>query len=276
MLFQPIMQKQTPYLVSIRTTETYPIHLHHEIEILCCLKDTLIVRQDDFVGTAKAGEFFVVSSMVGHEILHTSPGGCLVLEFGPTALRDGFRSLAGLRFRREPYSLTSGEVYGALLAPLFDEIRQEHITQDEHSSLIILGNLLKISAILLRYVPKDTSPESKDSANTRTIQKALELVYYHYNEPLTVTQAASLCGYGKSNFSRLFKESVGVSFHSYLNEFRVKNVCELLTGTRIPLDEIASACGFSDAKSLCRIFRAHMGSTPGEYRKHGLASPSEL
>ena len=36
------------------------------------------------------------------------------------------------------------------------------------------------------------------------IDNALELVYYHYNEKVTVDDAARLTGYGKSNFCKIF------------------------------------------------------------------------
>ena len=47
MLYQPLLEYSTPYLM--KKTErftSFPIHIHHEIEIIYCLEGSLSVKLD--------------------------------------------------------------------------------------------------------------------------------------------------------------------------------------------------------------------------------------
>jgi transcriptional regulator GlxA family with amidase domain len=73
--------------------------------------------------------------------------------------------------------------------------------------------------------------------------------------------------YRSIHFVRAFKRSEGVTPHDYLVQCRVRRAQELMTGTDLPLSEIAVACGFSDQSHYTRQFRARVGITPSRYRQ---------
>ena len=100
------------------------------------------------------------------------------------------------------------------------------------------------------------------------IDKALDLIYYNYKEPLTVEYAARITGYSKSNFCKTFKKIVGESFHTTLNRQRIRCSLDLLSATDLSVAEISSEVGFSEAKAFCRVFRAIYGTTPGKYKRN--------
>ena len=47
---------------------------------------------------------------------------------------------------------------------------------------------------------------------------------------------------------------------------RVEFAARELTGTRLPLSEIAIAAGFCDQSHFTRLFKQHTGMSPQEYR----------
>lgn len=269
MFYQPLLWKEKAYNAGIISHGTFPLHLHHEIEMLYCVEGSMEIGQNGRTYTLRRGEFVIIGSMSAHEIVKVDCNVCLLVEFGPVFLRENFKKLAECTFYQEPYSLNGDEEYAVMLKKLFDEIYYEENNYSDVSELIIQGNIYKICACLIRDLPKGKQREDKSTKNIESIEKVLEMVYYHYNEPITVDNAARLCGYGKSNFCKIFKDTVGESFHAYLNDFRIKSSECLLRETKMSVDEIAVASGFADSKSYCRVFKSIMGITPGQYRRKG-------
>ena len=66
----------------------------------------------------------------------------------------------------------------------------------------------------------------------------------------------------------------GTSFRALVEEVRFGLVAGYLENTGLPLDEIATRTGFSDAANLSHAFRRWTGDTPGGWRRrHGAAAP---
>ena len=68
---------------------------------------------------------------------------------------------------------------------------------------------------------------------------------------------------------KLFKKEMGRSPLEYLTDLRMNRARELLLdGTRkLPIAEVAEACGFSDALYFSRVFKKRFGSSPTQFRQ---------
>jgi AraC-like DNA-binding protein len=53
---------------------------------------------------------------------------------------------------------------------------------------------------------------------------------------------------------------------NYLNRHRIDQAKELLDVGMDTIGEIASATGFNSQQNFIRVFKKHMGKTPGQYR----------
>ncbi len=96
---------------------------------------------------------------------------------------------------------------------------------------------------------------------------AMEFMSEHLGQDITrddIARAAHLSSY---HFSRLFKEQMGRSCNEMLNQLRVDRASEMLVRSGRSLVEIAIDCGFKDQSYFTKVFRRHMGSTPGQYRR---------
>lgn len=68
--------------------------------------------------------------------------------------------------------------------------------------------------------------------------------------------------------SQIINAELGKSFACYVNEFRVKNACELLAvNAEKSVTDIGLESGFSSKSSFNTIFKKQTGLTPSEYRK---------
>ena len=81
---------------------------------------------------------------------------------------------------------------------------------------------------------------------------------------------AALGGMSVNAYARLFKEQTSFSPHKYLIRMRVEKDCNMLHHSELSIDQIASACGFSDRYYFTRIFTRTMHISPGAYRKNSL------
>ncbi|MBQ6824575.1 MAG: helix-turn-helix transcriptional regulator, partial [Clostridia bacterium] len=161
-----------------------------------------------------------------------------------------------------------GASYGELEA-LLRETAALHRSEEVFCELSIKGNVYKICALLLQMLnlTEVENTQNKKRTDLKKIDQALEQIYNYYNEPLTVEEVSAFCGYGKSNFCKIFKSITGNTFHYTLNQHRVEVACMLLKESDQTVEEIARDTGFADAKSFCRVFKQFMNQSAGAYRK---------
>jgi AraC-like DNA-binding protein len=69
------------------------------------------------------------------------------------------------------------------------------------------------------------------------------------------------------HFCRAFRVSLKVTPHAYVIRKRLQKARVLIETTRASLGEIAIECGFADQAHFNRIFRKHLGATPGAWRR---------
>lgn len=85
---------------------------------------------------------------------------------------------------------------------------------------------------------------------------------------ITRAEAAAAAGIADENaFANALSVTTGKSFKAWLPEARMQHAMYLLRATRLPIDTIARAVGYSCGPALCRAFTRIVGMTPREYRR---------
>lgn len=84
---------------------------------------------------------------------------------------------------------------------------------------------------------------------------------------LTLSQLAAECNISIRHFSRVFVQTFGMPPHSYQLKRRLELACKLLLDARLTLNDIATACGFASLSHMTRLFRANVGTSPGDWRR---------
>ena len=59
----------------------------------------------------------------------------------------------------------------------------------------------------------------------------------------------------------------------YINSFRINRAAQLIVETQLPISEIGPRCGFTNVSNFNHLFRAHLGTTPSDYRSRFKTSP---
>ncbi|GLX70271.1 response regulator transcription factor [Paenibacillus glycanilyticus] len=107
----------------------------------------------------------------------------------------------------------------------------------------------------------------QESQYSAQVKEAILYLDEHLQEPITMRDIADHLHMNASYFSVLFKEQAGMTFSDYLTRRRVQRAKELLTNTRLSINEIAEKAGYQTAKYFVKVFRSHEGVSPGQYRK---------
>jgi AraC-like DNA-binding protein len=100
----------------------------------------------------------------------------------------------------------------------------------------------------------------------RVLRRIREYIEDNIDQRISVELLAGLAKLSVCYFVRSFKQSTGITPHDYLIRQRVERTKQLLSGTDMPLSEIALAAGFADQSHFARRFRQHVGMSPRDYR----------
>jgi len=99
------------------------------------------------------------------------------------------------------------------------------------------------------------------------IEHVQQWIRDHPTADLSVAELARRAGMSERNFSRQFREDVGVTPAAYVEATRLDAARVLLEDTNLPLQRVAVACGFAGADALRRSFLRRLGLTGLDYRQ---------
>jgi AraC-like DNA-binding protein len=88
------------------------------------------------------------------------------------------------------------------------------------------------------------------------------------DKTLTLQDLAGRSGYSVSHFTTLFRSKTGYTPVDYFINLKLQRACQYLDMTDLRVKEIADQLGYTDPYYFSRLFRNHIGISPGQYRKN--------
>ena len=151
------------------------------------------------------------------------------------------------------------------------EIRNEYFSYAPYAESRIFSLFLEILVLVGRnhktFVRQNMTPAN--SRQKEYVEKFLYVTSYieeHFAEDITLEQVASLAGFSKYHFSRLFRQYTDSSFYKYLNQKRIDYAKTLLADPSQTVIEVALQSGFSSLSAFLRMFKQLNNCTPTEFR----------
>jgi AraC family transcriptional regulator len=89
----------------------------------------------------------------------------------------------------------------------------------------------------------------------------------HLHEAISLEDLARVAGMGVWTFSRHFRQTMGRAPHAFIVNQRIERAKRLLAQGELAVKEVAPSCGFTDQAHMTRVFRARLGTTPGQFRQ---------
>lgn len=270
-LFPQIFVKNL-YNIRVWHCSDYFKDWHSNTEIFICLKGQMDVDLEGTRYHLEKDDVLIMLSCEAHEsFCSNSDTDVIMIAFGYDLLGYDYRKLQEVSFEKPFFNLNDSSAPRQLIEPL---VRIKDRLLNPKKDILITrwenrGDLYTISAYLLenrqdKRISKERQIRIKQSKSTYDI---LKYISEHYHETITLDQAANIIGYDKSYFCRQFRKITGMTFHRYLNCYRVTIACQLLWDGNIPISTVAERAGFASSKMMNRLFKDVLGVTPTEYRK---------
>ena len=102
--------------------------------------------------------------------------------------------------------------------------------------------------------------------HTGAMRRICTFLDRHVGQSLPRADLAAMASLGPSQFSHVFREVVGMTLKSYLQEVKIKRAQRLMRRSSMSLAEIAAEVGFYDLPHLDKAFRRRRGMTPQAFR----------
>lgn len=99
------------------------------------------------------------------------------------------------------------------------------------------------------------------------LSDVLDWARAHLGERLTIDLLADRAAMSRRSFIRRFEAATGEAPGAWVIGERIRWACDLLETTLLPIERIATDCGFGSADALRHHFRIRIGVSPGVYRR---------
>ncbi len=129
-----------------------------------------------------------------------------------------------------------------------------------------LTNALAVNLLRQFSVAKPQLPIYEGGLPQSQLMQILDYIDTHIDQDIKLSDLARLLDMSQFHFSRLFKQSIGMSPYQYLIQQRVERAKRLLKQTDQFISDIALDCGFNSHSHLSKQFRQLTGMTPRAYR----------
>ncbi|MCB0662522.1 MAG: DNA-binding transcriptional regulator [Saprospiraceae bacterium] len=152
-------------------------------------------------------------------------------------------------------SIQQDEINGGFLAAeLMEKMIQEH-------RIIKQDILLEPLQIITRH--------SSDvfALDDPYIKKALIYIKEHLDTPLNVTEICRQIPLSRRALEIRFKNQLNRSIYEEVKRQRMEKFVFLLLNSDLPINDMATLCGFPDSKNLARVFASQFAMSPSVYRK---------
>ena len=254
--------------------EDYPAHWHTTPEIIMPTENIYTVECYNQIITLREGDIILICPGCIHTLYAPEKGRRIIFQADINPLRF-MKEIETLVTIISPLIVITPEDFPSIydkVKSLLLEIKDEYLSSSSFSEVSIYSKTLEIITLIGRSRAatgmKTISPDAPRKQE-EYIEKFIEICNYisaHCSDELNLEAVASMSGFSKFYFSRLFKQFTNVSFYKYVNQKRIEKAAEMLTEPNISITNVALSCGFESLSSFIRMFKILKGCTPTEFR----------
>lgn len=262
-----------PFNLFVTDIPEFPPHWHEELEIIYVLEEELVIGLNNEIYTLKPRDILLINSSEVHFFV-TPPKKSkrIILQFEQRLFGPLSAMMRENKFVT-PHLSSSNEsetqVHQSLERQILSII-EEYSKMRQGFQLVIQARLYDFMVVLLRQVPMEkysSMERSKHLKRLERLEHVFEYVADNYAKEITLNEIARTANFSVYHFTRFFKETTGMTFIQYLNNFRVSKAVKYLTETDDPITEVAFRSGFDSIKTFNRVFKQLKGCSPSSFKK---------
>ncbi len=104
-------------------------------------------------------------------------------------------------------------------------------------------------------------------ADDRKIRTVVAYVAEHLDRDLSVEVLAQMAKMSPRNFTRVFTREAGMTPGKFVEQSRLESARGCLEQSKMPINQVASQCGYRTADGMRVAFNRNLGVGPSEYRR---------
>ena len=130
-------------------------------------------------------------------------------------------------------------------------------------------HLLGHGFLFLDYLTRSIAPyhlSSSGKIQDFYIREAITFVEQNFQNDISVEDIAARCGLNRSYFGTIFRQALGQTPQEFLIHYRMIKAAELLKLTKLSVQDISNAVGYSNPLHFSRAFKNVYGKSPRIWR----------
>lgn len=227
----------------------FPNHLHQSFELITVLEGKMEVMVDGKIHTIEGNEAILVFPNQIHSLCSNNCRHMLCI-FSPEFVKAYTAKISGKIPSDNKFVLSK------YLIDALDMLSNESSIIKKKGILYSICSEFDGNAI---YTDKQIEDKN-------LLFKIFEFVELNYNKDCSLENLSKETAFSYSYLSRYFKNTVAMSFNSYVNLYRISKACYILNNSDCTVLECALECGYTSLRSFNRNFKLHTNMTPLEYR----------
>ena len=260
----------TPYVDTEMTDVDYRAHYHEEVELIYIPEGTVEVTVENTCTLIHTGDIAIILPYRIHSLRNISCSRLYIFKLLCAAFDFSSLSLPEYFLSENKNEHACGVLRGFLMRLVNESKRPDSDALKELALKCAADEIL----LSIASIP-GAGLSGQNHMNMRHKYASLlntvnDYLQKHYREEIRLEDAAFACHFSSYYFAHCFKRAAGMTFNTYLTEFRLKKAAELIKSSSKTLTEIALACGFASVRTFNRSFMKFYNITPSQLRKNNI------
>jgi len=272
-----LLEPSFPFRLFIINASQFPPHWHEEIEVVYVLEGEVRVVLNSRLYVLKKSDILLIGGGdIHHFLTQQKNNKVAIIQFGLSIFENFPISSIDKRFTRLlAGNSTDGDV--PVDVQVHRELEQhivafidEYTKKQQGYQLALKARVFDIGVILLRKVPMENyvlQEKVKRLNKLERLENVFAYVEKNYEVNVTLSEISKVANFSVYHFVRFFKDTVGMTFGQYLNDFRIKKAKVCLLTSSEPITQVAFKTGFNSVTTFNRLFKELQGCSPSEFRK---------
>jgi AraC family transcriptional regulator, arabinose operon regulatory protein len=126
---------------------------------------------------------------------------------------------------------------------------------------------LSLNSLLSSFIYVETYLASKGYQSKNPVDQAIFFMQQNLSKSIKIQDIANHIQLSESHLSKIFRNKTGSSPFDYFINLKMQEAIRLLTNQSMRIREVAFALGYEDPFYFSRLFKKHIGKSPGMFLK---------
>ncbi len=237
---------------------SFPSHIHYHFEIIMLTDGEMTVSVGNKEYLLTPGKAVLIFPNQIHSLSTETSSSHVLCVFTP--------KLVNFFFKSKHKTLPENNIFSL---PSYCEEMFLSLKDDDNISKV-KGVLYSLCGMFDEQAIYTNSQRDEES---QLLRKIFAFIDSNFQDDCSLEKLAMEMSYSYAYVSKYFKQTVGMSYNSYVNYYRISEICYRLDNTEDSILKISEECGFKSLRSMNRNFKNQLGLTPAEYRKRSMTFP---